>query len=231
MKAIDLDKKPSSLLNLCNVICILLVISIYLLYRAPAWPLGIEAFECFAADFALLFFAFLLWQLKKRGAFAAFEELAIKDGLYIGILWTIEISMNNVIHPGLPLRDILDDVFWAIIAFLILIRAIVNAYKSKSILIGIKSGLYSSTASGAVACFTALILIVAGMPLILNDPLNILEWAGQKHTAGLSMAVYFAYQTLAGAIMHLLILGGLMGLLLGVIGGFIGKLLLIFGQQ
>ena len=39
------------------------------------------------------------------------------------------------------------------------------------------------------------------------------------------MASYFAYQTFAGAIMHLIILGIIMGLLLGILGGLTGKLI------
>lgn len=42
------------------------------------------------------------------------------------------------------------------------------------------------------------------------------------------MDVYFAYQTFAGGIMHLFILGAVMGLLLGFIGGFAGRVLHLF---
>ena len=37
------------------------------------------------------------------------------------------------------------------------------------------------------------------------------------------MKVYFAYQTFAGTLMHLIILGTIMGLILGLLGGIIGK--------
>lgn len=44
------------------------------------------------------------------------------------------------------------------------------------------------------------------MPLILSDPLNIKEWSDVKATTHFpSMSVYFAYQSFAGAIMHLVI--------------------------
>ena len=45
------------------------------------------------------------------------------------------------------------------------------------------------------------------------------------------MNVYFAYQTFAGGIMHLVILGAIMGLLLGIIGGFTGRTLHYFKKQ
>jgi hypothetical protein len=59
---------------------------------------------------------------------------------------------------------------------------------------------------------------------IIKDPLNMREWRDIK---GLSyskdISVYFAYQTYAGAMLHLYILGLLFGLIFGILGGFIGK--------
>jgi len=62
------------------------------------------------------------------------------------------------------------------------------------------------------------------MRFILQDSLNISEWAG-RGTGGIapSMAAYFAFETFAGAFGHLIILGLGMGSLLGFIGGSIGK--------
>lgn len=98
---------------------------------------------------------------------------------------------------------------------------------NKKILFGVKAGFLSGFSSGAVACLTALLLISFGMSLILKDPLNIREWTDMKNTRQYpSIAVYFAYQTLAGAMLHLIILGAVMGLLLGIIGGLAGKLFL-----
>ena len=91
---------------------------------------------------------------------------------------------------------------------------------------GIKSGFWSGVASGSIACFTALIFVVFGMKYLLMDPVNIKEWNDIKATENSpGMDVYFAYQTFAGAIMHLTILGAIMGLLLGIVGGFLGKTL------
>ncbi|MEI7661681.1 MAG: hypothetical protein WCK34_05780 [Bacteroidota bacterium] len=141
-------------------------------------------------------------------------------------MWTVEIGINNILRPGLPLRDIVDNVFWASIALFILMTAIYYTRKTGKISQGIISGFWSGLSSGAVACLTALILIVFGMNLILADPLNIREWSDVKaNTDFPGMAVYFAFQTLAGAIMHLVILGAVMGLILGLIGGLTGKAL------
>jgi hypothetical protein len=134
--------------------------------------------------------------------------------------------MNNVIQPRLPLRDYLDNIFWAIIALLILYVSFKDAFNERKIFAGIKAGFFSGFASGIVACITALALICFGMKLLLlKDPVNIAEWADMKNkTAYPTMASYFAYQTFAGAIMHLVFLGIVMGLLLGIIGGLLGKL-------
>ena len=35
--------------------------------------------------------------------------------MVLGGLWTAEIAMNNVLQPSLPLRDYLEDTFWAIV--------------------------------------------------------------------------------------------------------------------
>jgi hypothetical protein len=67
-------------------------------------------------------------------------------------------------------------------------------------------------------------MIVFGMHFITHDPLNIAEWAVQQagnNTPG--MAAYFAFETFAGGFLHLLVLGIVMGALLGVAGGVIGK--------
>jgi len=61
------------------------------------------------------------------------------------------------------------------------------------------------------------------MKYILMDPLNLKEWTDIKATENSpGIDVFFAYQTVAGAIMHLFILGALMGLFLGIIGGILG---------
>ena len=81
-------------------------------------------------------------------------------------------------------------------------------------------------ASGAIACCMALSLIVFGMPFIVRDPLNSAEWAERGSTSGApNMASYFAYQTFAGAFLHLVVLGVLMGALLGAFGGLVGRMI------
>ena len=172
--------------------------------------------------------AILIHWLLKDKIINVSQERNVALGIGIGFLWTIEICINNLIQPGLPLRDNIDDIFWVIIALLILIIAIRETYLTNRLQSGLKSGFWNGISSGAIACLTALIFIVFGMKYLLIDPINLKEWSGlniNEKSAGPD--VYFAYQTFAGAIMHLVILGVIMGLFLGTIGGLIGKTLQI----
>ena len=77
--------------------------------------------------------------------------------------------MNNIIQPTLPLRDHLDNIFWIIIAVLILYASYKNAFDNKKIIAGIKAGFFSGFASGIIACLTALVIICFGMKLLLKS--------------------------------------------------------------
>lgn len=203
--------------------CAIFVTAIYCFYRPYAWPTGMEALGCLTAVVILVVSGVLVYLLNNKPIVAKHHK-NIRIGLRIGLLWTVEISINNIAHPPLPYRDIIDDTFWAIIALLILIVATAEAFKKNNFVAGLLSGCWTGYASGLVACFTALVLVVFAMPLVLTDPLNIKEWADLHTTVRYpSMAVYFAYQTFTGAMLHLAVLGGLMGALLGGLGGVIGK--------
>jgi hypothetical protein len=145
-------------------------------------------------------------------------------GLAVGVLWFAEISMNNFIAPPLPLRDTLDDIFWFLVALFIFIYAAFKAYRTQSVVYAVKVGAWSGLMSGFVACLTALLVIVFAMPYMMQDPLNITEWAARGASGnGPTMAAYFAYESFAGAFLHLLVLGLGMGGVLGVVGGVLGK--------
>ncbi len=151
---------------------------------------------------------------------------AVVVGLALGALWVIEISINNFIAPPLPARDIVDNLFWAAIALGIFGLALNEAYQADSLARGIESGVWSGFASGLLACTMALSIILFAMRFITRDPLNVAEWAARGATANApGMAAYFAFETFAGAFLHLVVLGAVMGGLLGVVAGSLGKLL------
>jgi hypothetical protein len=156
---------------------------------------------------------------------------AIRLGWILGLLWVVEIGINNYVAPPLPLRDIIDNAFWAVIALGILAAAIRFGFRTDRIAAGIAVGAWSGLVSGLLACLMALQVIVFGMQFLTHDPLNVAEWAERGSGSGApTMAAYFAYQTLAGAFLHLTVLGVGMGGLLGVVGGIIGKGIRLVGR-
>ena len=160
----------------------------------------------------------LLWRgqqwLEQRDGLAEMTFV----GTLLGLLWSIEIGINNVLAPPLPLRDHIDNAFWASIALGILVATGLRARRA-GFMQGLRTGVWCGLVSGLIACLTALALIVFGMALILQDPLNRAEWvARQSQTAAPTMAAYFAMETFAGALLHLT-LGVGMGGVLGVVGG------------
>lgn len=223
--------KGNRILSVSIVLSIILVISLYFIYRPYSWPAGLESLGCLVS-IILMAAALLTHWIFRDKIINDLQKRNVALGLGFGLLWTIEIIINNLIQPGLPLRDNIDNIFWAIIALLILITAIRDAYQTNKFLKGVISGFWSGVSSGAVACLTALTFVVFGMKYLLTDPLNIKEWTdikAKENSPG--MDVYFAYQTFAGAIMHLFILGAIMGLFLGIIGGFTGKTLHLFKKK
>ena len=217
-------KKSNTILRLILLISILLIFFVYLLYRPVKWPFGYEAAGCLISVILIASLALFLW-LRRKPLIDENQKKNVALGLCFGLFWTIEISINNFIRPGIPLRDYIDDIFWAVIAISILVTAAYYAFNSDKIVNGIKSGFWTGLASGSVACLTALLMTVFGMKFILLDPLNLKEWSDLKETSGYSdISVYFAYQTFAGALGHLFVLGIVMGVILGTIGGLFGKI-------
>jgi hypothetical protein len=212
-----------SLLIALSILGMLLVSIVALHYSYSA----LSAIESGAGFLVLVAVTGSLWLYRKRlsqNDHSTERNSLLLLGIALGLLWVIEISINNLIAPPLPARDIIDSTFWAVITASILVFSIIHAYKNNSLMRGIEVGIWSGFVSGLLACCMGLIMIVFGMHFILRDPLNIAEWAGRgAGTNAPSMAAYFAFETLSGAFGHLLILGVVMGGLLGVIGGSVGK--------
>ncbi len=187
----------------------------------------LSAIESGAGFAILLAVAGSLWLVRRRSSQRKDSRAihrAVLVGMVLGLLWMVEISINNFVAPPLPTRDIIDNIFWTVIALSILIFTIFRAYQTDSLARGIEAGTWSGFVSGLLACCMALSVIVFGMRFLTQDPLNVAEWAelGASSQAP-TMAAYFAFETLAGAFGHLIILGIVMGGLLGAVGGGLGK--------
>lgn len=224
---IHFNLKSNLILRTVVIINIILIIIMFFLYRPYSWPFGYEAEGCLLSVIMLSAIVFLLWKQRHR----FIDELQKKNvsvGLFFGLIWMAQLIINNIIHPDLPLRNNISNILFSIIAVLIFINSLRDAYFSDTFADGLKAGFWSGISSGAIACLTAMVLIVFGMKYILLDPLKLQEWSEVAETSGSpGMAVYYAYRTFSGAIMHLFILGALMGSILGIFGGLAGKIFYI----
>jgi hypothetical protein len=146
-------------------------------------------------------------------------------GVVLGILWILEINYNNIFTPPIAVRDPVDNVFWAVIALAIFVQAFLAAFRTQRFFRGVQAGFWSGTVSGLVACLMGLALVVFLLRLVTADPVSLQEWNELGRSSGApDIATYFAYETLAGALLHLFVLGAIMGVLLGVLGGGLGRI-------
>jgi len=132
--------KSNNILRIILVLCVFLIVAVWAMYKPFAWPFGKEAAFCLLSVVLISTLVVILCT-KKIVKISERQEKNVVLGLSFGLLWTIEISMNNFIRPGLPLRDILDNIFWAVIALAILIAAVNESYHSDKFVDGLKSGL------------------------------------------------------------------------------------------
>jgi hypothetical protein len=216
------------LVELCLAVSALLVPLIAARYGYDPQSFGLAA----AGELILLVAVATVWLAARRVRFLPGPDpLAIRMGLALGLLWALEIGINNFLAPPLPARDVIDNSFWALIALTILGLAGVASYRVNRFVPGLVSGLWSGAVSGVGACGMALAVIAFGMAFITRDPLNVAEWAARGPASDApSLAAYFAFETLAGAFLHLTVLGVGMGGLLGLVGGLAGKALRVAGR-
>jgi hypothetical protein len=159
---------------------------------------------------------------------AADTRLGMILGLVAGCAWVLEISFNNFVDPRVSTasaRYFVDNGTWVLIGFALLITSFVRSLHAGQVVTAIRVGLWSGLTSGLISCLMGLLLLTVWMPFLLRDPLNIEEYAIRgiaEHSP--DMATYFAYETMNGAVGHLIVLGIAMGLILGTIGGLLAQL-------
>ncbi len=158
---------------------------------------------------------------------AAARRLGGIGGVVLGLLWVIEISFNNFVSPAIATpaaRGIVDNGIWALIAVSMVVLAAASALRTRRFMAGVRAGFWSGLVSGLIACLMGLLLVVFWLQFVLRDPFSVQEWAERHAESGApNMATYFAYETMGGALLHLVVLGIIMGTLMGAIGGGIGK--------
>lgn len=204
--------------------------------RGPAWPrralalvfglcalvlIGIAATRALQVEgrwgavlAVILFIALAAISLRSRGPAA---RRGMDFGLALGLLWVVEIGINNLVQPPMPMRDWIDDGFaLAVLAGQLWLA--IHAAGTRRALPALAASGWAGLASGAMACLTALILALFGSELLLSDPLNRAEWADvARQNPGIDAATYFTQETMAGALLHLLVLGLGVGMVLGLL--------------
>jgi hypothetical protein len=212
-------------------LAILLVIAVLLRYpgtRATAT----RYFGLGLAGLCLLF-GLAAW-VARRGTRTAQVAAAVAlrqgalTGLVGGVLWVFEIGFNNFLPSTVSTdqaRFVVDNSVWAIVALLMAGVATVNAFRARQMLAGIRAAFWSGLVSGLAACLMGLLLVVVWMNFLRRDPSMIQEYADRGPASGApDFATYLAYETLTGALLHLLLTGIIQGALLGVVGGALGRL-------
>jgi hypothetical protein len=147
-------------------------------------------------------------------------------GAITGVLWLLEIGFNNLLPPALsvPARDLVDNLFWLLIVLLLFFTATFGAWRTARWSAGLRIGAWGGSISGLFAALAGTALVIFGMPLLLKDPFTQAEWAERGASSGIpDLASYVARDTSAGALGHLIALGLLMGAILGLLGGAVGR--------
>jgi len=208
----------------------LLLRLVFLRYPQGDFPGGMNAGRTgwlVLVIFAALAAALFWYDTRPRTAErTADRNVGILLGVLCGCLWVLEISFNNFADLRLSTasaRLFVDDGTWATVGVSILAAALWRARRG-TFGAGLAVGFWSGLVSGLIACLMGLLLAVLWMPALLRDPLNVAEYGARVPNRTPGMAAYFAYETAAGAVGHLLVLGVAMGLLLGALGGALGRL-------
>ena len=208
----------------------LLIGLVLLRYHSPGGAAKSQVILGLVAIFVILALAAWLARWGTRPKTPA-ANYALRNGSAIGcalgLLWIIEISFNNFVPPAISTgaaRAVVDNLFWGAIILGTIGGSIIGASRARNVFVGLRIGFWSGLVSGLLSCLMGLLLIVLWMPLLLRDPLLIAEFAARGPMSDApDLAAYVAYETMAGAIGHLILLGIIMGSLCGLLGGLVGR--------
>lgn len=147
-------------------------------------------------------------------------RLGIRAGIALGAMWLLEIAVNNFVQPEARSRDTFDNIVWATISLVTVAIATLRAIRARSWIHGVCTGVWAGFISGLFACLMALLVATVWNDWLTRDPLMIAEYLARGTASGApDIATYAAYETLAGAMLHLVGLGIIGGALLGALGG------------
>ena len=160
------------------------------------------------------------------------KRLAIIFGLLIGAMWMGEVLLGNLAGTSVlgNLRDFHPSIYalapllaWGAVAVTAM-GGLVAAYRTGSIGVALRVGLWSGLISGAITLAVGMSLVLFFHDAMMKDPSNIHEFARSAHRvpseAELSRFLY--WDMLGGGLNHMWI-GPLLGVTVGGIAAVGGK--------
>jgi hypothetical protein len=160
------------------------------------------------------------------------KRLAIIFGLLIGAMWMGEVLLGNLGGTSVlgNLRDFHPSIYalaplfaWGAVA-VTAVAGLLTAYRTGSIGVALRVGLWSGLISGAITFAAGMSIILLFHDAMMKDPSNIHEFARGAYRvpseAELSRFLY--WDGLAGGVNHLWI-GPLLGVTVGGIAAVAGK--------
>lgn len=166
--------------------------------------------------------------------FAAMEKrLSIIFGLLIGAMWMGEVLLGNL--AGTSVLGNLGEFHPRVYAIAALFAwsavgvtamgGFVAAYRTSSIGVALRVGLWSGLLSGAITLLTIVSVVIVFHDALMKDPANIREFAHSAHRvpSEAELSQFIIRDGLAGGVNHVWI-GPLLGITVGGIGAVMGKL-------
>jgi hypothetical protein len=147
-------------------------------------------------------------------------------GAGAGLVWVVEIGFNNLAPDNVRTalaRGIVDNSSWAAISLVCVCVAASCAFRTRSFWSGVRAAYWNGLISGLAAALAGLVLVAFLSERVTTDPLMIVEYAQRGAGSGQDIATYAAAETTTGAIGHLLLIGVIFGVLLGLMGATIGR--------
>jgi len=183
-------------------------------YTPSGWAGQIPGL-CVWLAMAMVAPGFWLWRQSSLEAWPQSRRV----GRWIGILWCLEIVFNNGPWHSLnvwAIRAWVDNGVWLTTTLLVVYHAVERRRAGARRVDTVKAAATASLLGGVYAALTALAFIHGGLQWVIADPISQAEWSTVHVSFPLLRADdYFAYETLAGAIGHVLFLGLFAGTLIG----------------
>lgn len=152
------------------------------------------------------------------------ERVALRQGIVWGLLcgaaWAIELLVANL--PLIPSKQFILVLYGSTVwlGFLLpVIPSLLAAWQTRRISLGLQAGLLCGMVGGLMVFFTWFLFSAPLFQAGLSDPQTLAEF---RHSGFPDITTYMVSDWLAALIGHLWI-GVITGLLLGVLGGTVGK--------